>query len=148
MLDYLLSAPAFWLLAAIVFGVIESLTMGLVTIWFAGGALVALVASVLRVSVPIQIIIFLAVSVVLMVGTRKIFIEKLRTGQEKTNVDALIGRIGTAKTDVDNMSAGIVNLSGQDWSAICIGEEKVVAGHKVKVERIEGVKLVVTPVKE
>lgn len=148
MLDILLSAPAFWLLAAVVFGVIESLTMGLVTIWFAGGALVALVASILNVSVPIQIVIFLAVSVVLMVGTRKIFIEKLRTGQEKTNVEALIGRIGTAKTDVDNMSAGIVNLSGQEWSALCGTEEKIVAGEKVKVERIEGVKLIVAPVEE
>ena len=147
MLDILLSAPAFWLLAAVVFGVIESLTMGLVTIWFAGGALVALVASILNVSVPIQIVIFLAVSVVLMVGTRKIFIEKLR-GQEKTNVEALIGRIGTAKTDVDNMSAGIVNLSGQEWSALCGTEEKIAAGEKVKVERIEGVKLIVAPVEE
>lgn len=148
MLDILLSAPAFWLLAAVVFGVIESLTMGLVTIWFAGGALVALVASILKVSVPIQIVIFLAVSVVLMVGTRKIFIEKLRTGQEKTNVEALIGKVGTAKTDVDNMSTGIVNLSGQEWSAICGTEEKIAAGEKVKVERIEGVKLIVAPVEE
>ena len=63
-------------------------------------------------------------------------------------MEALIGRIGTAKTDVDNMSAGIVNLSGQEWSALCGTEEKIAAGEKVKVERIEGVKLIVAPVEE
>ena len=148
MLDIILSAPAFWLLAAIVFGVIESMTMGLITIWFAGGALAALVASVLNVSIPVQIAIFLVVSIVLMVGTRKIFIEKLRTGNEKTNVEALIGRIGTAKTDIDSLSPGTVNLSGQEWSAICMEDECITEGKKVKVERIEGVKLIVTPVEE
>lgn len=148
MLDIILSAPAFWLLAAIVFGVIESITMGLITIWFAGGALAALVASVLNVSIPVQIAIFLVVSIVLMVGTRKIFIEKLRTGNEKTNVEALIGGIGIAKTDIDSLSPGTVNLSGQEWSAICMKDECITEGKKVKVERIEGVKLIVTPVEE
>lgn len=148
MLDIILSAPAFWLLAAVVFGVIESVTMGLITIWFAGGALAALVASILKVPIPVQIVIFLIVSIVLMVGTRKIFIEKLRTGNEKTNVEALIGRIGTAKTDIDSFATGTVNLSGQEWSAICSENEKISAGKKVKVERIEGVKLIVSQFEE
>ncbi|MDO5303804.1 MAG: NfeD family protein [Clostridia bacterium] len=148
MMDILLSAPGFWLAAAVVFGVIESLTMGLVTIWFAGGALVALLAAILDASIPIQIGLFLVVSIVLLVGTRKIFIDKLKTGQEKTNVEALIGKVGTAVTDVDHLSAGIVNLSGQEWSAICEGEYKIAAGDKVKVDKIEGVKLIVAPFEE
>ncbi|MDD6042839.1 MAG: NfeD family protein [Eubacteriaceae bacterium] len=147
--NLILSAPVFWLVAAIVFGVIEALTMGLITIWFAGGSLVALVAAVLNFSIPVQIILFLVVSVVLLIATRKIFVEKLNTGKQMTNVGALIGKIGTVKTDINPLSVGTVNLSGQVWSAVCADNDKTVkAGAKVKVTAIEGVKLIVEPEEE
>ena len=65
--------PVFWLIAAIIFAVSEALTVGLVTIWFAGGALVALAAALLGVGIPVQVVLFFVVSVGLLVSTRKLF---------------------------------------------------------------------------
>ena len=86
------SMPVFWLAAAVIFVIIEGLTMGLTTIWFAGGAVVALIAALLGANIVVQIVLFFVVSIVLLFSTRKLFVKKLHTGQEKTNVDALIGR--------------------------------------------------------
>ena len=80
-----------WLAVALAMLVIEALTVGLTTIWFAAGALVALIAALLDLSLAVQIVVFLAVSICLLVFTRKIFVEKLKAGSEKTNVDALVG---------------------------------------------------------
>ena len=67
-----LSAPVFWLVAAVVFAVIEGLTMGLTTIWFAGGAVVSLIAALLGAGLAVQIVLFFAVSIVLLFSTRKL----------------------------------------------------------------------------
>ena len=85
------SMIVFWLALALIFLVIEALTAGLTTIWFAGGAFVALLAALIDVPIALQIVIFFVVSICFLVFTRKIFVEKLKTGSEKTNVDALIG---------------------------------------------------------
>ena len=86
------SMAVVWLVLAVIFLIIEGITVGLATIWFAAGAFVALLLSLFDVPVMVQAAVFLIVSLVLLFSTRKIFVEKLRAGSEKTNVDALIGR--------------------------------------------------------
>lgn len=138
--------PVFWLVAAIIFGVSEALTVGLVTIWFAGGALVALAASLLGVGVPVQIILFFGVSIGLMVSTRKVFVQKLKTGKTKTNIDALIGEEALVLTEIKPFAPGSIKLKGQEWTAMTRDESlRIASGEIVKVVAIEGVKAIVKP---
>lgn len=140
-----LTIPILWLVLAIIFLIIEAITVGLTTIWFAGGAAVALLLSVFEVPVIPQVISFFAVSIFLLLFTRKIFIEKLRTGAESTNIDALIGEIGQVTIKIEPLITGQVRLKGQIWSAICEENLTLEEGTLVRVEAIEGVKLIVTP---
>lgn len=136
----------FWLAATIVFVVVEGLTMGLTTIWFAGGAVIALAASLLGAGIAVQVVLFFVVSVVLLVSTRKLFVKKLQTGAEKTNVDALIGKEAVVISAIKPFEPGIIKLSGQEWTAVSENSEDSLAeGSKVKVIGIEGVKAVVAP---
>lgn len=148
-LGFTVGMPVFWLIAAVIFAVIEGLTLGLTTIWFTGGALVALVVSFLGADLGVQIVVFLIVSAVLLVFTRKLFVKKLRTGTEKTNVEALIGKEAMVISAIKPFVPGVIKLAGQDWSAVCTDEEETVTeGCLVKVVRIEGVKAVVRPLKK
>ena len=137
-----------WLAVAPVMLVIEALTVGLATIWFAAGALVALLAALLDFSIAVQIVLFLAVSICLLVFTRKIFVEKLKAGSEKTNVDALVGEKGVVISPIHPYEVGQVKVGGQVWSAVGKNPDETFAVDQlVKINAIEGVKLVVTPVK-
>lgn len=138
--------PVFWLVAAIIFGVSEALTVGLVTIWFAGGALVALAAALLGAGIPVQIVLFFVVSIGLLVSTRKVFVQKLKTGKAKTNIDALIGEEAMVLTEIKPFAPGSVKLKGQEWTAVTKDENlSIASGEIVKVVAIEGVKAVVKP---
>lgn len=143
-----ISLTVFWLAAAVIFLIIEALTMGLTTIWFAGGALAALVVSLLDGGIVLQVVVFLAVSVILLVSTRKVFVKKLHTGEEKTNVDALIGMEAMVIKDIKPFDPGMVRLSGQDWTAVCEESGTAVKDQRVEVIAIEGVKAIVRPVEE
>lgn len=137
-----------WLAVALVMLVIEALTVGLATIWFAAGALVALLAALLDFSIAVQIVLFQAVSICLLVFTRKIFVEKLKAGSEKTNVDALVGEKGVVISPIHPYEVGQVKVGGQVWSAVGKNPDETFAVDQlVKINAIEGVKLVVTPVK-
>ncbi len=141
-----ISMTIFWLIAMIAFLVAEALTVGLVGIWFAGGALVAVILSLFEVSPLIQIIVFFVVSICLLVFTRKIFVDKLNTGKENTNVDALIGETGQVVIAIEPMQVGQVKVSGQVWSALADDQLlTIAAGTYVTVKAIEGVKLIVVP---
>lgn len=124
----------------------EILTVGLVCIWFAGGALVAVILSLFEVSPLMQIIVFFAVSICLLVFTRKIFVDKLNTGKENTNVDALIGETAQVITTIEPMQVGQVKIGGQVWSAIADDHILTISeGTYVTIKAIEGVKLIVVP---
>ena len=136
-----------WLIVAILCLVVEGLTAGLATIWFAGGAFLALVFALFDTGLGLQVAVFLISSVVLLVSTRKIFVEKLKTGVEKTNVDALLGAEGIVTMKVAPFAPGQAKVKGQIWTVV--GTEPDVAieeGALVKVMAIEGVKLVVTQI--
>jgi len=141
--------PVFWLIAAIIFAVSEALTVGLVTIWFAGGALVALAAALLGVGIPVQVVLFFVVSIGLLVSTRKLFVNKLKTGKSKTNVDALIGEEAMVLTEIKPFAPGSIKLRGQEWTAVAKEDSLTIeSGKIVKVVAIEGVKAVVKPLEK
>ena len=139
------SMAVIWLALAVIFLIIEAITVGLATIWFAAGAFAAFVLSLLNVPVLAQVVIFLAVSCCLLVFTRKIFVEKLRTGSESTNVDALIGETGIVTEEIRPLTVGQVKINGQVWSALGKDDETIDKDRLVKVIAIEGVKLIVIP---
>ena len=141
-----ISMTIFWLIVMIGFLIAEALTVGLVGIWFAGGALVAVILSLFEVSPLMQVIVFFAVSICLLVFTRKIFVEKLNTGKENTNVDALIGETGQVTMTINPMEVGQVKLKGQVWSALADDSLLTIEeGTYVTIKAIEGVKLIVIP---
>ena len=140
-----ISMTVVWLAAALIFLGVEAITVGLATIWFAAGAVAALILAFIDVPVPVQVVVFLVVSIVLLVSTRKIFIEKLNAGKEKTNVDALIDAAAVVIKPILPYEVGQVKVSGQVWSAIGKNPEDTYAeGQLVKIISVEGVKLVVT----
>lgn len=139
------SMAVIWLALAVIFLIIEAITVGLATIWFAAGAFAAFVLSLLNVPVLAQVVIFLAVSCCLLVFTRKIFVEKLRTGSESTNVVALIGETGIVTEEIRPLTVGQVKINGQIWSALGKDDETIEKDRLVKVIAIEGVKLIVIP---
>ena len=133
-----------WLAVAIIFIIIEAMTVGLTTIWFAAGALIALVLAFLKIGPMAQVIVFLVVSLALLGTTRKVFVNKLKTGSEKTNVDALIGEEGVVVEEITPHNVGLVKVKGQNWSAVAEDKEAtIVKDTTVNVVAIEGVKLIV-----
>ena len=136
------SMAVVWLVLAVIFLIIEGITVGLATIWFAAGAFVALLLSL----VMVQAAVFLIVSLVLLFSTRKIFVEKLKAGSEKTNVDALIGREGMVTAGIAPFAPGQVKVGGQIWTAVGPDPELSISeGTLIQVQAVEGVKLVVAP---
>ena len=139
-----------WFGIMLAFLVVEAACpLHLVSIWFALGALAAMIGAALHASVVVQILLFVGVSAVLLIClwpfTRKVLNPKL----EKTNVDATVGQRGYVTQDIDNVDAtGQVKLGGMHWSARSVSGKKIQKGTLVQVERVEGVKAFVVPVEE
>lgn len=133
-----------WLILLTVFIVIEIATLGLVTIWFAGGALLAFVAALITESVLIQVIVFLAASFLLLFFTRPIAAKHFNNKRTKTNTDSLVGEYCKVTEEIDNFNeTGTVLLNGLEWTARSKEDTKISVGTRVKVSRIEGVKAIV-----
>ena len=134
-----------WLAALAAFIVIEIATMGLTTIWFAGGALVALVLAMLDVSFYVQAGAFLVISIVLLISTRPLAMKFFNKERVKTNVDSIIGKKAIVLVRIDNLKEeGRVSVNGMEWTARAYEEECVIPeGTIVEVKEIRGVKLIV-----
>ncbi len=133
-----------WLAVAAVMIVAEVVSLGLTTIWFAGGALVAALAAYLGAKWLVQIILFAVVSLVLLIFTRPIAQKHLMKDPEKTNVEGLVGKTGLVTQTIDNVkSEGVVKLNGLEWSARSENGDIIPSDEKVVVKAIEGVKLIV-----
>ena len=131
----------------VVFLITEASTVAMVSLWFAAGSLVALIASLLGAPLWLQITLFLAVSAVLLASLRTLVRKHFTPKLTKTNVDAIIGSRGYVTADIDNISAtGKVKLGAMEWTARSATGEIIKAGTLVKVEKIEGVKAFVVPV--
>lgn len=140
--------PTLWLIMLVVFLVIELITVGLTTIWLAGGALAAFILAALGVSPWIQIVVFFAVSFVLIYFTRPFAMKYLNPRRTRTNVDELIGETVKVTERIDNRAAaGRALARGMEWSARAASDDMTIEKDTlVKVLRIEGVKLIVEPV--
>lgn len=140
MMEY---AIVIWAGLIVLFTIVEALTLGLTSIWFAVGALGALIASALGFGLAVQLVIFLVVAFILSYYTRPIAKKVFKVGENKTNIDALIGKTGFVTMTIEERNLGQVKLNGQIWTAKAQGHEVINVGEDVEVLAIEGVKLIV-----
>ena len=138
-----------WLGLMVLFLIIEASTVVTVSIWFAAGALVALLASLLKLSIGIQVVLFILVSGVLLACLRPLVRKHFTPKLTRTNVDAIIGSKGYVTAEIDNVcAAGQVKLNGMEWTARSTHGQIIPSGTLVRVDRIEGVKAFVSPVEK
>lgn len=140
----------FWLVALVLFILIEIVTMGLTTIWFAGGALLAVIASALGLPLAVQIVLFFAVSFILLYFTRPMAVKYFNKDRVKTNAESLVGRQAIVISEIDNLQGiGQVTVGGMEWSArTAEAGVKLDVGSVVNIIAINGVKLIVEEKKE
>ena len=145
MLEFIESnSIAVWTVLLIVFVVFEAATVQLVSVWFAIGALVALISALCHAPAGLQIVIFIVISAVSFAVTRPI-VRKFSTSKiQKTNADRCIGDTAVVTEEINNLEArGLVKVNGNIWSARNETDEIIAEGEKVTVIKIEGVKLIV-----
>ena len=129
-----------WLAVFVLLIVIELATMGLTTIWFAGGAVAGFIASMLGANVVIQAVVFFVVSIVLLIFTRPFAVRYINSNKTKTN----IGQEALVLEEINNIrETGCARLEGKEWTARSVDDSVIPADTVVIVERIEGVKLIV-----
>ena len=136
-----------WLIAMIVLLVVEGLVPGLISIWFALGALAALVSALLHAPLWLQIVWFLAVSIIALALTRPLAKKYINSRTQPTNADMLIGKECIVRESIDNVrGTGSVSVGGKVWTARTENEGvRLQEGDLAVVVRIEGVKLIVKP---
>lgn len=137
-----------WLVAMIIFLVVEGVVPGLVSIWFAVGALAALISAFVSAPLWLQILWFLLASGLSLVLTRPLAKKYVNARVQPTNADVVIGRECVVTEDIDNLqAAGAVAMDGKVWTARAADDWfKPQAGDVVRVLRIEGVKLIVSDI--
>lgn len=128
-----------WVLALVLFVILEAMTAGVVSIWFAGGAAAALVCAAVGVELWLQFVVFLAVSIVLLALLRPIASKWVGTKHVATNADRVIGQEALVVEEIDRLNnRGAVKLGGVEWSARTEDGSVIAEGSLVRVLRIEG----------
>lgn len=137
-----------WLGGIVLFGVVEAISAGLVSIWFVAGAVAALIATLLHASTGVQFAVFLVVSGVALAATRPL-VKKLNAKKTiPTNLDRVIGTEGKVTETIDNSnSSGAVYVDGKTWTARSIDDSVIPVGSLVTISKMEGVKLFVEKIK-
>lgn len=144
-----LSMATIWLIAMVVFLAIEAITVGLASIWFAVGALVAWICALLGAPILLQIVVFLIVSAAALYFTRPLVKKYINGKVVPTNADAVIGKECRVTETVDNVAGtGAVYVDGKTWTARSADDEIIPEGELVSALRIEGVKLIVEKTEE
>ena len=139
----------FWLIAMVIFMAAEAMTVSLVSIWFALGALGAIVVALIGGGLALQVTVFLVLAIALLLSLRSIVRKRFAPRITKTNIDSIIGATGVVITPVNNIAAlGQIQVNGVEWSARSTDNSHISAGVLVRVDRIEGVKVYVSPVRE
>ncbi len=140
----------FWLIALVLSIVIEIATLGLTTIWFAGGALLAVIAAALGLPLVVQIVLFFAVSLLLLYFTRPVAVKYFNKDRVKTNAESLVGKQAIVISEIDNLQGiGQVTVPGMEWSARTAEDGMTIpVGSVVNIVAINGVKLIVELKKE
>lgn len=145
-----INKPIIWLIILVVLLLLEILTLGLTTIWFAGGAVVAFIAALLGANLVVQIVLFIVASVILLVFTRPLAMKYLNRRTVATNVDSLIGEEAVVTEEIHNLlGKGQVQVRGVGWTARAVNEEEVIpCDTVVRVKKIDGVKVLVEKVED
>ena len=140
-------AAIVWLVLIVVFLTVEASTVTLVSLWFAAGALAAVLVALTGGGVGFQVTVFVIVSAVLLTALRPLVRKHIKPKLTKTNVDSVIGSTGLVTVAIDNISAvGQVKLGAMTWTARSVSGDPIPAGALVRVAKIEGVKAFVEPV--
>ena len=140
-------AAIIWLVLLVLFLLTEAATVTMVSLWFAVSALAALIVSLLGGPVWLQTLLFLVVSAVLLALLRPLVRKYVTPRVTATNVDSVVGSTGLVTASIDNVTAaGQVKLGAMEWTARSTSGVPIPEGTLVKVDRIEGVKVYVSPV--
>ena len=138
-----------WLGAAVVFGIVEALTAGLVSIWFVAGSAAALIAAFLGAGLGLQVALFLVVSAAALAATRPLVRRYAEGKAVPTNLDRVLGDSGKVTETIDNEnSTGAVYVDGKTWTARSADGAVIPEGAMVEILRMEGVKLFVKKLEE
>ncbi len=138
--------PALWFILLVIFGIIEAATVGLTSIWFAAGALVAMISAFFQAPIWLQIALFLGVSLIALGLVRPIVRKFILPGYTPTNADRILGKDAVVTEAIDNLSGkGLVSVAGSVWTARSEDSRVIPAGTVVRILRIEGVKVFVAP---
>jgi membrane protein implicated in regulation of membrane protease activity len=137
-----------WVALVIIFALIEVFTLGLTTVWFAIAAILMVFLSFFEIPLTAQILIFLVISAALLIFTRPLAVKKFKIGQEKTNVDSLIGKHALVIKTIGEFERGEAKINGQIWSAHSEDNTEITEGSKCEILRIEGVQLIVRKLTE
>lgn len=133
-----------WLALLLIFAVAEGISVGLTSVWFAAGALAALVAALFGGALWIQVTLFLGVSLLCLAAVRPLARKHLNNRVEATNADRVIGAEAQVTEDINNLQGkGAVRVGGLTWSARSQDNSEIPTGTLVKILRIEGVKVYV-----
>lgn len=137
-----------WLALLVLFILTEIATVQLTTVWFAGGALTAMLLAAFGIdSIFIQIAVFLAVSVALLIATRPLVKKHINKKSQPTNADRNIGQKAVVTEEINNiLGKGSAKIAGTEWTARSVSDEVIPEGTTVTVVRIEGVKIIVNKI--
>ncbi len=138
-----LYTPWFWLGIAVLCAVIEGMTLGLTTIWFALSAVLMIFVSMFHPPFYLQCLLFALIALLLLFFTRPLALKLLHTKREKTNADSLIGKKALVLQTITEFEKGQVKINGIVWTAASIGNAEIPAGDECIIEKIEGVTLIV-----
>jgi membrane protein implicated in regulation of membrane protease activity len=142
-IDINLAFIILWFLIVVVAAVVETLTMDLTSVWFAISALVALILAIFRVSIPVQLLVFIVITIGLLLSVRPIAKRYFQTNIISTNADRLVGKKAICTKDIETGGRGEVKINGAIWTAITQDGSAVNKDATVEVLAIEGVKLIV-----
>ena len=135
-----------WFVLTVILLLAEAATVTVISLWFAAGALAAMVTALLGGAVWIQTLVFVLVSAAALTALRPLVRKHLTPKLTATNIDSVIGSVGIVTGTIDNLTAtGQVKLNGMEWTARSSSGEPIAAGTKVRVNKIEGVKVFVSP---
>ncbi len=144
-MEWITNPVVIWLIILVVLVVIEIFTLGLTTIWFAGGALVAIAVAALGGPVWLQVLTAVIVSAVLLFFTRPVAVKYFNRDRERTNAESLVGRQAIVTGEINNLQGiGQVAVNGMEWTARTITDGQVIkTGEVVAIRGINRVKLLV-----
>lgn len=139
---------AFWTAVIIVCFIVELCTTALVSIWFSLGGIGAFIAAMLGASFPVSLLVFVLISAISLLFTRKFVKKFMNVPNQPTNYELVIGQTAEVIEDIDSLKGtGRVKLDGVDWSALSEDNIHISAGESVTVKDIKSTKLIVSPIK-